>query len=113
MERVQRVNQLIKKELSQILLREGSFPVNVLVTLTRAEVTPNLIEVRVYISTMPQGRGAEILQILNNNIYGIQQKLNRRLNMRPMPKIIFLEEVATSQAGRVEELLEEIKKTKR
>jgi ribosome-binding factor A len=108
MERVQRVNQLIKKELGQIILKEFGFQ-NVLVTLTRVETTPNLIETRAYISTMPQGRGAEILHIMNSRIYEVQQKLNKRLKMRPMPKIIFIEEKVTAEAGRVEELLEQIK----
>ncbi len=35
--RIPQVNQLIKKELSQIILREIEFPVGVLVTLTRVE----------------------------------------------------------------------------
>jgi ribosome-binding factor A len=112
MERVQRVNELIKEEVGQIILKEFGFPTNVLVTLTRVEVTPNLIEARIYISTMPQGRGAEILQILNSRVYEVQRKLNRRLNMRPMPKIMFIEERATVEAGRVEELLEQIKSQK-
>jgi len=42
MERIQQVNQLIKEELGQIILREGGFSKNVLVTITRVETTRNL-----------------------------------------------------------------------
>lgn len=99
---------MIKKELSQIILREIDFPEGVLVTLTRVETAPNLIEVKIYISVMPESRIKPVLKILNQQIYFLQQKLNDRLKMRPIPKIQFIEERATREAGRVEELLEEI-----
>lgn len=108
--RIEKVNQLIKKELSQIILREIDFPDNVLVTLTRIDTSPNLIEARVFLSTMPESRARETLDILNKSIYTIQQALNKRLVMRPMPKIMFREEKEVSEAGRVEEILERAKK---
>lgn len=108
--RVEKVNQLIKKELSRIILREVDFPNNVLVTLTRVDTSPNLIETKVFLSTMPESRAQETLDILNKDIYRIQQALNKRLVMRPIPKIMFREEKETRGAGRVEELLEQAKR---
>ena len=54
MERIQQVNQLIKEELGQIILREGGFSKNVLVTITRVETTRNLIDTKVYVSVLPE-----------------------------------------------------------
>ena len=108
MERVQRVNQLIKKELSQIILKEVNFPPDVLVTVTRVESSRNLIQAKVYISVMPENETANVLQILDNLIYDLQQQLNKRLKMRPIPRIIFVKEKKTEEAGRIEELLEKI-----
>ena len=108
--RIQRINQLIKKELSQIILREIEFPQDVLVTITRVETSPNLIESNVWISVLPEEKLKIILEILNKNIYFLQQKLNKRLTMRPIPRIKFLEERKTSEASRIEEILEELKK---
>ena len=108
--RIQRINQLIKKELSQIILREIEFPQDVLVTITRVETSPNLIESNVWISVLPEEKLKRILEILNKNIYFLQQKLNKRLKMRPIPRIRFLEEKKTAEAGKIEELLEELKK---
>ena len=107
--RIQRVNQLIKKELSQLLLREVEFPKDILVTITRVESSPNLIQARVYISVMPEEKTSRVFQVLNRQIYDIQQILNKRLKMRPIPRIKFVEEKETAEAGRIEELLEEIK----
>lgn len=110
MERIQRVNQLIKKELSQIILREVNFPQNVLVTITRVEVSRNLIQAKIYISVMPEEQSSQVLDVLNGQIYDIQQLLNKRLRMRPVPRMIFIKEEKTQEAGRIEELLEKIHK---
>jgi len=110
--RIQRVSQLIKKELSQLLLKEVDFPEGVLVTITRVETSANLFQAKVYISVMPEEKLSKVLQILDKLIYFLQQRLNKRLKMRPIPRIIFMEEKATKEAGRVEEILEEIHKSK-
>ena len=112
MERIPQVNQLIKKELGQILLREGEFSKNVLVTITRVETSRNLIDTRVYVSVLPENQSQGIFEILNRRIFHIQQLLNRRLRMRPIPKIMFVGERETAQASRIEQLLEEIKNKK-
>lgn len=112
MERIPQVNQLIKKELGQIILREGEFSKNVLVTLTRVETSRNLIDAKVYISVLPETQSREILETLNRQIFRLQQSLNKRLRMRPIPKIIFIEEKETAEAGKVEQLLQEIKDQK-
>lgn len=110
MERIQRVNQLIKKEVALILLREVDFPEGVLATVTRVESSRNLTQTKVYISVMPVRKTPNVLQILDKLIYYLQQKLNKRLKMRPIPKIQFMEEKETAKAGRIEELLEKIHK---
>ena len=108
--RIQQVNQLIKKELSQILLKEIEFPQDVLVTVTRVETLSNLIESKVWVSVFPEEKFNIILEILNKNIYFLQQKLNKRLKMRPIPRIKFFQERKTAEAGKIEEILEELKK---
>lgn len=107
--RIQRVNQLVKRELSQLLLREVKFPTDTLVTVTRVETSPDLRESRIFISVMPEAKTAKIIDFLQGRIYGLQQKINKRLKMKPLPKLKFLEEKKTKEAGRIEELLEEIR----
>lgn len=111
-ERILKVNQLIKKELSQILLREIDFPEGILVTLTRVQAAQDLNQANVYISSLPETDIKQILEILNQSVYFLQQKLNKRLRMRPTPKIRFVEEKQTVEAGKIEELLYKISKQK-
>jgi len=107
--RIQRVNALIKRELSQLILKEFDFPLDILVTLTRVETTSDLRDTNVWISIIPDEKNKKIIEILDKNIYFLQQKLNKRLKMRPLPRIKFLEEKKTKEAGRVEEILEKLK----
>ena len=107
--RIPRVNQLIQRELSQIVLREIEFPSDVLVTVTRVETTSNLIESKVYVSVMPEEKTSKVFQILNREVYELQQKLNQRLRMRPIPRIKFIEEKETKEARKIEEILEKVK----
>lgn len=92
-----------------ILLREFDLPDGVLVTVTRVDATGNLQEAKVYISVMPEAKLEDVLGALQRNIYHIQQMLNKRLRMRPVPRIRWTIETKTSQAQRIEELLEKTK----
>ncbi len=61
---------------------------------------------------MPEGAEKEVFDLLNKNIYDIQQQINKRLNMRPVPRIQFEKEKQTKEAARIEKILEDIKKEK-
>ena len=111
--RTERVNTLIKKELSQITLREIDFPPDVLVTITRVESSANLIKAKVFVSVFPENKTTQALRILESQVYFLQQIINRKLKMRPVPQIIFVEEKKTIEAGKIEAILEELKKKKK
>ncbi len=108
--RILQINELIQKELGQIVLREIEFPKNTLVTITRVETSPDLSQAKVYISCLPENRGDRILQVLKRQGYHIQHKLNKRLETKIIPRIRFLKELKTIQAGRIEQILDKIKK---
>jgi len=107
--RIQRVNSLIKNEISKILLKGVDFPRDVLITVTRVETLVNLEQAKVYVSVMPEEQAKRVFKILNRKVYELQQMLNKRLKMRSVPRIKFEKEEKTREAARVEELLEKIK----
>lgn len=103
--RIEKVNSLLEHEISKIIFRDFAFSPEILVTLTRADTTANLIEAKVYISVFPEEKSGPIINALNKSIYDVQHKINRTLKMRPVPKIKFVKETEISKAGRIEELL--------
>jgi len=108
--RIKRINQLMKEEISKILLREAEFPKDVLVTVTRVETTPDLNESKVFISVVPEEKEKKVIEDLERKIYSLQQKINKKLNMRKIPRIEFLKEEKTKEAGKIEAILEKLKK---
>ncbi len=110
--RIAQVQELLKEELGAILLRELDLPEDTFVTITRADVSPNLQQAKIYISVMPEEKGPEILRILQKEVYEMQQLLNKRLNMRPVPRIEWVLEEKTKEAQEIEQLLDNIKKEK-
>jgi len=110
--RIEKVNAFIKKELGSIILKEVDIFPDILLTITRVESSSNLIEAKVYLSILPEEKTEEVINLLKRKIYFIQQMLNKKLQIRPVPKIIFVKESRTAEASRIEELLREIDKEK-
>jgi len=107
--RIPQVNELVKREVARVLLREVDFPEGALVTVVRVEAFPNLQGAKVYISVIPEDKAKDALKALQREIFDIQQILNERLRMRPVPKILWVLEKATAEVQRIEELLDQIK----
>ena len=108
--RLEKVNSLLEHEIGKILLHDFAFNPEILVTLTRVDCSSNLIEAKVYISVFPEDKSDVILNALQKSVYDVQYKINRTLKQRPIPKIKFVKETQISKAGRVEELLGQLKK---
>ena len=62
------------------------------------------------ISVMPLEKSQTALQILEKNIFDLQQLLNKKLKMRPVPKIRFEIDQSTAKTQHIEELLQKAKK---
>jgi len=107
--RTQRVQELIKREVSKIFLKEIEFPEGILATVTRVQVSPDLNYAKVYISIIPDRYLSQSIKSLNGKLPFIQKKLNRTLVMRNVPKIVLTGEKAIKEADRIEELLEGVK----
>jgi len=106
--RIEKVNSLLEHEISQIILRDFDFS-DCLVTLTHVDTSSNLIEAKVFISVFPDEKAPNIVKKLNASVYSVQKKIDKLLNMRPIPKIKFVKDENIKSASRVEELLAELK----
>lgn len=87
--RIEKLNKLFRSELGAILNREIDFEDGALVTITHVDVHRNLSQAEVFVTVLPEKFSNITLGILHQAVYEIQQTLNKRLKMRPVPKIIF------------------------
>ncbi len=107
-ERIKKINDLLRDEVARIFLDELEKEDGVLVTVTGADTSPTLEHTTIMISVFPKEKGSEILKKLKKQIYHIQQMLNRRLSMRPIPKIRFEIDPSEERASKIEEIFKNL-----
>ena len=103
--RIERLNELIRQVLGEIILETEDFEPGVLVTIMAVETSKDVLHSRVIISVFPEKKAKAILEILNRHIYNLQQLLNKKLEMRPVPKIRFVLDQTEAEAEKLEGLL--------
>ena len=105
MRRIEQVNDLIRAELGKIIDRDVELPERSLVTITHVITSPDLHYANVFLSVMPRKNEEEALAVFVRSVGSIQRSLNRKLRMRPVPRIKFISDVAQKRADRIESLL--------
>lgn len=108
-QRIKQINVLIQEILGEIFQKECQFPDNSLVTILAVETSPDLLYSTIIISVFPIIQEKEVLQYLESDIFRIQQVLNKKLVMHPVPKIRFEPDRTEFEAEKIEKLLGEIK----
>ncbi|MEK9183794.1 MAG: 30S ribosome-binding factor RbfA [Patescibacteria group bacterium] len=110
--RKEKIGSLILEELNNILIREIEFK-DALVTLTDVDVSSDLEIAKVGFSVIPSEKSDYVLKILNKFKGRLQFWLLKKINIRPMPKLMFKINYGIENAAEVEKLLlEEDNKSK-
>ena len=107
--RAEKLNMLLQEEIARILDREAEIPEGSLLTVTRVQVSSDVHYASVFVSILgndPKG----VIKFLRKNVYAIQQALNRKVRMRPVPKIRFSIDEGEYERERVERSLAKLKK---
>jgi len=105
--RLLRVNELLKRELSSLLVREMNFE-NVLVTVNQVDVTPDLKSAHVYISVLGSARHDDVIAELEENRAMLQAELSRHVTLKYTPHLIFHLDDSIERGSRVLEIMKEI-----
>ena len=105
--RLLRVNELLKRELSVIMVRELSFD-NLLVTVNHVDVTSDLKSAHVYISILGSEGRADVLPKLEANRSTLQTELSRHVVLKYTPHLVFHLDDSIERGSRVLEILQEI-----
>ena len=108
--RLERVNQLIKEEISLLLQRELKDPRLGFVTVTEVDVTPDLKHAKVYVSVLgPEERWVSTLQALGSARGFVRNWLRRHLDLRVTPEIAFRPDRSMEHAAHIQSILAELR----
>ncbi|MBI5746524.1 MAG: 30S ribosome-binding factor RbfA [Nitrospirae bacterium] len=111
--RSERVADLIKMEIADILIKKIKDPRVGFATVTGVDVTDDLRYAKAYISVMgDEGARKKTLAGLNSASSFIRSELGRRLVMRRIPELAFKIDNSLEQAVHIFEVLDKIKRDK-
>lgn len=102
--RQEKVNSLIQREIGQYFLDEPLDELIGVLTIIAVSTSPDLDEAKVYYSVVGQDPD-EVEKILQKRIYEIQGALNRKLQMRKVPRIRFLNDMSGEYAQHLREVI--------
>ncbi len=103
--RMEKINQLIKEEVSNLILRNLDISREIMITVIDVETSSDLTQTRIGISILPFLKAEKTLKILNSQIFNIQRALDRKLKTKIVPKIRFRIDESQEKASKVERLL--------
>jgi ribosome-binding factor A len=110
-ERIAKLNSLVQQEVATILSRDVEFPRSFFVTVSRAEVSDDAENAKVWISVMPATHEEAALKIIKGKIGDIQDILNKRLVMKFVPKLAFHVDSSTERAAQITKILDSMTST--
>jgi ribosome-binding factor A len=106
--RTDRINELLREEISLVMRNEVRDPRVGLATVTAVETSPELDHARVYITTLGDDEEKEaVLTGLQSAASFIRGQLSRKLHIRRVPELHFQYDRMLDEATRIEQLLRE------
>ena len=103
-----RVGELVKQNLGELFIRnEAKIPsVNSkLITVTEVRMTPDLKTARVYVIPLGGIDTKETVRILTENSHLVRRALSKRLDIKFLPKLTFVEDNSFEYAEKIEKII--------
>lgn len=110
MSRQEKVAGALKKEISIIIHDELKDPRLGFVTITRAQVTPDLRQAKIFFSVLGKDQDyKKTKEALDSSQGFIRRLIAQRIRLRFTPEIIFREDRSSEYSIHIQEILDEIK----
>ena len=107
--RVEKVQELMKQEISDIIFNELKDPRIGFVTITSVACTEDLREAKIYVSVMGDEKKArDTLNGLNSSLGFVRREIGKRIRLRFTPEISFALDTSLNYSDHIQRLLNEI-----
>lgn len=108
--RIAKVQELMKQEVSQIILRELKDPRIGFVTVTKVDITPDLREAKIYVSLMGTEEEKQAsFAGLESSLGFVRREIGHRIKMRYTPQISFAVDTSLDYGTHIQSLLNGVK----
>lgn len=111
--RINRINEEIQKELSD-LLRNLKDPrvQNTMISITRVETTPDLRYAKIYTSFLEESKASDALKGLKSASGYLRRELSRALQLRYTPELMWALDDSITYGARMLELINSLEVNK-
>jgi ribosome-binding factor A len=107
--RLERVNEVIKRELSEIISREINLSAQTLVTVHAVNVTPDLRQCHVFVSVIGKpDQKSRVLTELAGHRSMLQRELAKRVVLKYTPHLHFKLDDSIERGSRVLEIMQDL-----
>ena len=107
-----RVGELVKQNLGELFLRnEAKIPSinSKIITVTEVRMTPDLKTARVYVIPLGGINTKETVKILTEYSHIVRRALSKRLDIKFLPKLTFVEDNSFEYAEKIEKIIKKNK----
>jgi len=107
-----RVGELVKQNLGELFIRnEAKIPSinSKLITVTEVRMTPDLKTARVYVIPLGGIDMKETVSVLTEYSHLVRKALSKRLDIKFLPKLTFVEDNSFEYAEKIEKIIKKIK----
>ncbi len=114
--RTTRVGELLRAEISELILREVKDPrvARGMVTVTEVQVSPDLRRAVVYVSHLgSEDERREVLEGLQHSAPFLHRELVHRLSLRNVPELVFRFDPSIERGARLAELIHQVSAERR
>ncbi len=110
--RSQRVSDLLREEIAEIVIHRLKDPRIGFVTITGVNVTDDIKIAKIYVSIFKDEDKKTTLEILNSAKSFIRSELSKRIRMKSIPSIEFRLDTSIEYGNKIDRLLKDIKENK-
>lgn len=109
--RIEKINELIMQQLSQIIQKEffGCFGI---ISINVVHTSPDIKNAKVYISVLDKSESNKVIDQLQKKSAYLEHCLIKKLTLRHVPKLEFTLDSSIDKIDKIEELLIKIQKEK-
>ena len=108
--RLNRVNEELKKEITQIISYELKNPdATGMMSVTRAKITPDFKYAKIYVSILNSKNEEKTMQALQKSSGFIKSQIAKRINLRVTPELIFEKDDTIEYGARIDSILKDLK----
>ena len=108
--RLNRIDEELKKELSQIISFELKNPeATGLISVTKVKITPDLKYAKVYISMLNSKNEEKTLETLKQSAGFMRSLIAKRVNLRITPELVFEKDDSMEYGAKIDAIIKELK----